>query len=82
MSFLRSLDATSIASRQSAALVDPGAWSMPIPVAARPAAPASTDPFSWWGLGRNPKAALMTAMVGTMLAGDALVRVRDAVTAR
>jgi hypothetical protein len=82
MSFLRSLDATSIASRQSAALVHAGAWSMPIPITPRPAAPVPTGQFSWWGLGRNPKAALVTAMVGTMMAGDALVRVRDAVTAR
>ena len=82
MSFLRSLDATSIASRQSAALADPSAWSLPVAVAARSARPAPDAEFSWWALGRNPKAALVTAMVGTALAGNALARVRDAVTAR
>jgi hypothetical protein len=82
MSFLRSLDATSIASRQSAALADPAVWSMPIPVTQRSVAAPPAGQFSWWGLTRNPKAALVTAMVSTMMAADALLRVRDAVTAR
>lgn len=81
MSILRSLDATHIAARQSAALVDPAAWAMSIPVATRP--PLETSgPYSWRTLPRNPRAVVVTAMVATMMAGDALVRVRDAVATR
>jgi hypothetical protein len=71
MSILAALDATRICARSSVAS---DAWTRPIPVAARrPMTP--TGDYSWRSLLRNPHALLLTGMVSTVVARDALGQV-------
>lgn len=79
MSLLAALDATRICS--SAALNDPAAWALPLaPVERAPAVPPG-DGFSWLSLVRNPRALLVSGMVGGVLATDAALRMLPAVRA-
>jgi hypothetical protein len=72
MSVLDALDATRICARSS---VTPDAWTRPVPVAARRESPAQrADDYSWRSLLRNPHALLLTGMVSTVLAQEAMVR--------
>lgn len=79
MSLLDALDATRICS--SAALHDPAAWALPLsPVERGPAVPPG-DGFSWLSLARNPRALLVSGLVGSVLATDAALRMLPAVRA-
>ncbi|MDT4914044.1 MAG: hypothetical protein QOC66_3172 [Pseudonocardiales bacterium] len=73
MSVLDGLDATRICSRWSASL-DDAAWVMSAPPLPR-RAPVQVHPdrYSWWSLVRNPHAMMMTGLVGTVLAKDAML---------
>jgi hypothetical protein len=75
MSVLGALDATRICARSSAALADPDVWRRPVPVAPRRTLPAPTADYSWRLLLRNPHALLVTGMVGTTLAADAMAQI-------
>jgi hypothetical protein len=78
MSVLNALDATRICTRWSPPLADPAAWRMPAPnVARRQPAPALMQQgrYSWWSVVRNPHAMLVTGVVGTVLAKDAMLRI-------
>jgi hypothetical protein len=75
MSVLDTLDATRICARRSAPLGD-AAWTRPVPtIARRVPAPMQRSHYSWWSLARNPHAMLVTGMVGTVLARDAVLRI-------
>jgi hypothetical protein len=82
MSVLNALDATRICTRWSPPLADPAAWRMPAPnVARRQPAPALMQQgrYSWWSVVRNPHAMLVTGVVGTILAKDAMLRILSTV---
>ena len=68
MSLLNMLDATRMCS--SAALADPAAWARPVSPARRAAASERSECFSWLSLVRNPRAMLVTGMVGGVMAAD------------
>lgn len=72
LSALSALDATRLCARRT---TGPEGWSRPVPVPARERCEVATTPFSWGGLVRNPGALLVSAVVGSMLAGDAVLRV-------
>jgi hypothetical protein len=77
MSVLDALDATRVCSRRSASLGD-AAWARPVPtVARRVPAPVQRGRYSWWSLARNPHAMLVTGMVGTVWARDAVLRILE-----
>jgi hypothetical protein len=73
MSVLDVLDATRLCRRWSPAL-DDAAWVAAAPLPPR-REPAPTPPgrYSWWCLVRNPHAMLVTGMMGTLVAKDAMV---------
>ena len=71
MSVLDALDATRICARSSVA---PDAWTRPVPVPARREIAPAGD-YSWRALLRNPHALLLTGMVGTVVATDAMVQI-------
>jgi hypothetical protein len=66
------LDATRICS--SAALSDPAAWALPLSPVERVPTGSPADGFSWRSLARNPRALLVTGVVGGVLATDAALR--------
>lgn len=75
MTLADTLDATRLCARWSAPLADPAAWVVPAPaVRTARAVPAPAVPYSWRALARNPRAALVSAMVGVAMAGDAALR--------
>jgi hypothetical protein len=74
MSVLDVLDATRLCSRWSDP--DPALWARPVPMTTRE--PVPQRDHSWRSFARNPRAILMTGLVGADLAKDA---VRRAVTA-
>ena len=70
MSVLDALDATRLCARWSTA-DDPAVWVIPAPpVPDRTAAPAPQ--FSWSAFVRNPYALIVSGVVGTMAAVDAV----------
>jgi hypothetical protein len=70
MSVLDALDATRLCARWSTA-DDPSVWVIPAPpLPVRPTAPPAE--FSWTAFVRNPYALLVTGVVGTMAALDAV----------
>ena len=73
MSLLDVLDATRLCS--SGALADPAAWAMPLPTFERAPAADPSGRFSWSSLVRNPRAILVTGVVGGAVAVDAAVRI-------
>ena len=79
MFLLDALDATRMCS--SAALRDPAAWAMPLAPAERGPVVAAADCFSWRSLVRNPRALLVTGVVGGVLATDAALRMLPPVRA-
>lgn len=72
MSLLEALDATRICS--SAALADPAAWARPVSTVKRVPASEPSGCFSWLSLIRNPRAMLVTGMVGGVIATDVALR--------
>jgi hypothetical protein len=73
MSVLHALDATRLCSRP----VEPNAWALATPVAARPVEPVAD--FSWLAMLRNPRAVVVTGLFGSLLAAD---RVAAGITRR
>jgi hypothetical protein len=70
MSVLDVLDATRLCSRWSDP--DPAIWARPVPTANRAAVVARAH--SWRSFARNPRAVLLTGLVGADLARDAVTR--------
>ena len=72
MSFLDALDATRICS--SPALADPAVWARPVSTVRRVPAAEPSGCFSWLSLVGNPRAMLVTGMVGGSMAKDVALR--------
>jgi hypothetical protein len=77
MSVLDVLDATRLCSRWSDP--DPAVWARPVPTTQREATPHRDH--SWRSFARNPRAILMTGLVGADLAKDAMLRAVTSVLA-
>ena len=73
MSLFDVLDATRLCS--SDGLADPAAWAIPIPTVERVPMAEPSGCFSLLSLVRNPRAVLVTGMVGGAAAADVALRI-------